>query len=146
MALTTLVYPLWSFLKKLWIVFHGIDRKAELKKKKRTRKGTENVKCLNLWDSLWIYIRSKIPVSQFCFQGFLPCQVMIYDRRSPEKQVINIYSFITPGVKFFKNFPFFHYYENLQSLSVPWLVKEDFRLNVNASRWEPLTYDLLRCM
>ena len=52
MALTTLVYPLWSFLKKLWIVFLGIDRKAELKKKKRTRKGTENVKYLNLWDSL----------------------------------------------------------------------------------------------
>ena len=27
---------------------HGIDRKAELKKKKRTRKGTENLRCLIL--------------------------------------------------------------------------------------------------
>ena len=37
-----------------------IDRKAVLKKK-GTRKDTENVRCLILWDSLWIYIRSKIP-------------------------------------------------------------------------------------
>ena len=50
---------------------HGIDRKAELKKKKRTRKDTENVKCLILWDSLWIYIRPKIRMSRFHSQGFL---------------------------------------------------------------------------
>ena len=55
-------------------------------------------------------------------------------------------SFITPGVIFFKNFPFFHYCENLQPLSVPWHIKEDFRLNVSASKWETLTFDLLRCM
>ena len=30
----------------------GIDRKAELKKKKRTKKDTENVRCLILWGSL----------------------------------------------------------------------------------------------
>ena len=31
---------------------HGIDRKAELKKKKRTKKDTENVRCLILWGNL----------------------------------------------------------------------------------------------
>ena len=31
---------------------HGIDWKAELKKKKRARKDTGNVRCLILWDSL----------------------------------------------------------------------------------------------
>ena len=31
---------------------HGIDRKAELKKKKRIRKDIENVRCFILWDSL----------------------------------------------------------------------------------------------
>ena len=51
---------------------HGIDRKAELKKKKRTKKDTENVRCLILWGNLWIYIRSKIPMSRFRSQGFLP--------------------------------------------------------------------------
>ena len=30
----------------------GIDRKAELKKKKRTKKDTENVRCLILWGNL----------------------------------------------------------------------------------------------
>ena len=64
---------------------HGIHRKAELKKKRRTWKDTENVRCLILWDSLWIYIRSKIPMSRSCSQGFFFCWVMIYDRRSPEK-------------------------------------------------------------
>ena len=52
---------------------HGIDRKAELKKKKRTKKDTENVRCLILWGSLWIYIRSKTPMSQFRSRSFLPC-------------------------------------------------------------------------
>ena len=31
---------------------HGIDRKVEFKKKKRTRKDTENVRCLILWEIL----------------------------------------------------------------------------------------------
>ena len=51
----------------------GIYRKVELKKKKRTRKDTENVRCLILWEGLCIYIRSKIPMSRFRSQGFLPC-------------------------------------------------------------------------
>ena len=64
---------------------HGIDWKAELKKKKRARKDTGNVRCLILWDSLWIYTRSKISMSRSRSQGFFLCWVMIYDRRSPEK-------------------------------------------------------------
>ena len=64
---------------------HGIDWKAELKKKKRARKDTGNVRCLILWDILWIYIRSKISMSRSRSQGFFLCWVMIYDRRSPEK-------------------------------------------------------------
>ena len=80
---------------------HVIDRKVVLKKKKRTRKDTENVRWLILWDSLWIYIRSKILMSRFRSQDFLSCWVMIYDRKSPEKKIANIYSFTMPDVKLF---------------------------------------------
>ena len=64
--------PFMVLSQKILDCAHGIDRKAELKKKKRTKKDTENVRCLILWGNFWIYIRSKIPMSRFRSQGFLP--------------------------------------------------------------------------
>ena len=100
---------------------------AVWKKENRTRKDTKNVRCLILWDSLWIYIRSKIPMSRFRSQGFLRCWVMIYDRRSTEKQVAIIYSFITPGVTFFKNFPFFCIFSVKKIVSLLWELTSTLR-------------------
>ena len=37
---------------------HGIDRKVEFKKKKRTRKDTENVRCLILWMGQFVNLYS----------------------------------------------------------------------------------------
>ena len=44
--------PFMVLSQKILDCAHGIDRKAELKKKKRTRKDNEKVRCLILWDSL----------------------------------------------------------------------------------------------
>ena len=41
--------PFMVLSQKILDCAHGIDRKAELKKKKRTKKDTENVRCLILW-------------------------------------------------------------------------------------------------
>ena len=65
MALTILVYSLWSFLKKVWIVLTGKIRKAELKKKKRTRKDTENVEALGMSMEMTLSITNKLVETLF---------------------------------------------------------------------------------
>ena len=104
---------------------HGIDWTADLKKEKESKK--RYWKCKILCDSLWIYIWSKIPTSRFRSKGFLRCWVMIYDRRSPEKYVANIYSFIAPGVKFFKNFTFFYIFSLKKIVCLLWEITATLR-------------------
>ena len=65
MALTIIVYSLWSFLKKVWIVLTGKIRKAELKKKKRTRKDTENVEALGMSMEMTLSITNKLVETLF---------------------------------------------------------------------------------
>ena len=65
MALTILVYSLWSFLKKVWIVLTGKIRKAELKKKKKTRKDTKNVEALGMSMEMTLSITNKLVETLF---------------------------------------------------------------------------------
>ena len=77
MALTIIVYSLWSFLKKVWIVLTGKIRKAELKKKKRTRKDTENVEALGMSMEITLSIKNKLVENLFhenkCFFHMFSC-------------------------------------------------------------------------
>ena len=50
--------PFMALSQKSFDCAHGNDRKAELKKKNRTRKDTENVRCLILWMGQFVNLYS----------------------------------------------------------------------------------------
>ena len=56
---------------------HGINQKAELKKKKRTRKDTENVKALGMSMEMTLSITNKLVENLFhenkCFFHMFSC-------------------------------------------------------------------------
>ena len=56
---------------------HGINQKAELKKKKRTRKDTENVEALGMSMEITLSIKNKLVENSFhenkCFFHMFKC-------------------------------------------------------------------------
>ena len=74
---------LMVFSQKSLVCAHKIDQKAVLKKKKGTRKDTENVRCvyfMGQFVNLYSVENSNVLIS---FPGFLSYWVMKYDREKP---------------------------------------------------------------